>query len=468
MIDKTAATNKLPWLVIGDFNFILHDTEKFSTDPIDTSEEALFQNKIFDLDLIDLGFTGCPFTWSNKRRGHALTEQRLDRVLVIDDWLSLYPNTTITNMLAIGSDHHPVLLNSNPHWKNGKIPFKFFVPWMDHEDCKKIIAECRSKSLSGSSAFTIARRLKDIKLKIRVWNKDVYGNIKTNIEECKHYLNWLHNNYFKIDRGHALADARKQLKAWHDIEEKFWKTKSRGQLIKLGDQNTIYVHRATKNRIRRNKIDTIQDEKGDWITDYQEVKNCFTTHFSNMATAEPINISPEIINLIPTTITSADNNLLNRQPDHNEIKFILFSMASEKAPGPDRFPPNFFKTNWEIIGNEVFKMSLSRTLIYAEELGLIHGIKICKAAPSINHLLFADDCMIFCKANLPEAQNTMDILQIFGSSYGQLINYTKYGVFFSKNTNPSLIPLISTTMGVQILQLDDKYLGSPLSHIEAK
>ncbi|XP_026410080.1 uncharacterized protein LOC113305210 [Papaver somniferum] len=227
MLDQSAASNNFHLLVIGDFNFILHDTEKFSTHSIDANEASILNEKILNLDLIDLGFTGFPFTWSNKRKGHALTEQRLDGGLENDDWLAIYPNTTITNMLAIGSDHHPNLLKSNPHWKNGKIPFKFFGTWLDHADCRKIIADCWKKITPGSSAFTIAIKLKDIKLQIRVWNKEVYGNIKTNIDECKQYLYWIHTHYFREDRGHALADARKQLKNWQDIEEKFWKTKSR-------------------------------------------------------------------------------------------------------------------------------------------------------------------------------------------------------------------------------------------------
>ncbi|XP_026383419.1 uncharacterized protein LOC113278912 [Papaver somniferum] len=151
--------------------------------PIQYSTEAsLINSKILDLDLVDLGFTGCLFTWSNKRKGFALTEQRLDRGLATESWLLLYPNTTISSMLVIGSDHHPILLNSNPNWKNDNIPFKFFGPWLYHEDCKKIIEECWNKTHSGSNAYIIARRLKDIKLQIRVWNKEVYGNIKTNIE----------------------------------------------------------------------------------------------------------------------------------------------------------------------------------------------------------------------------------------------------------------------------------------------
>ncbi|XP_026400225.1 uncharacterized protein LOC113296103 [Papaver somniferum] len=199
----------------------------FSTQPIDVNEANLFSNKILELDLVDLGTTGCSFTWSNKRSGHTLTEQRLDRGLATESWLLLYPNTTISNMLAIGSDHHPILLNSNPSWQSGRISFKFFGPWLDHKDWRNIIAECWRRDLTGSSAYIIARKMKDIKLHLRVWNKEVYGNIKTNIDECKQHLSWLHNNYFRADRSEVVSLARKTLRDWHDIEESFWKTKSR-------------------------------------------------------------------------------------------------------------------------------------------------------------------------------------------------------------------------------------------------
>ncbi|XP_026384551.1 uncharacterized protein LOC113280112 [Papaver somniferum] len=106
--------------------------------------------------------------------------------------------------------------------------------------------------------------------------------------------------------------------------------------------------------------------------------------------------------------------------------------------------------------------ALSRTLSHAEDLGIISGVKICKNAPSINHLLFADDCMVFCKENPTEAKNLKDILNIFGDTSGQLINFSKSGIFFSKDTDPALMPHICNLLGVQALPLNDKYLGSLL------
>ena len=52
-----------------------------------------------------------------------------------------------------------------------------------------------------------------------------------------------------------------------------------------------------------------------------------------------------------------------------------------------------------ILGSEI----LSRLLLREENLGALHGIKIARMSPSISHLLFANDVMIFSEANTAEA-----------------------------------------------------------------
>ena len=53
---------------------------------------------------------------------------------------------------------------------------------------------------------------------------------------------------------------------------------------------------------------------------------------------------------------------------------------------------------------------LSVLLHEAEEQGRISGVKICQNAPSVSHLLFADDSMIFLKAKQEEVAALHEIL----------------------------------------------------------
>ena len=49
----------------------------------------------------------------------------------------------------------------------------------------------------------------------------------------------------------------------------------------------------------------------------------------------------------------------------------------------------------------------------AEMGGNLHGVSICRNAPKITNLLFADDSLIFSRASLAEISSTAKILQVY-------------------------------------------------------
>ena len=62
------------------------------------------------------------------------------------------------------------------------------------------------------------------------------------------------------------------------------------------------------------------------------------------------------------------------------------------------------------------------------------GIKVSPRSPWVNHLLFADDSLIFISASARSVQRLNDILAIYAASSGQAVNRDKSVVFFSPNT----------------------------------
>ena len=70
-------------------------------------------------------------------------------------------------------------------------------------------------------------------------------------------------------------------------------------------------------------------------------------------------------------------------------------------------------------------------LANAELEDRLHGVTICRRAPSILHLLFADDSLVFCRANREEVHMIMEILHLYASASGQCINLEKSSVFFA-------------------------------------
>jgi hypothetical protein len=93
--------------------------------------------------------------------------------------------------------------------------------------------------------------------------------------------------------------------------------------------------------------------------------------------------------------------------------------------------------------------------------GDLHGVKICRGAPTVSHLLFADDCFIFCRSNLSETRKLMEILKTYENASGQEINLSKSEIFFSRNISQAAQKDLSELMGVRHVMGTGTYLGVP-------
>jgi hypothetical protein len=93
--------------------------------------------------------------------------------------------------------------------------------------------------------------------------------------------------------------------------------------------------------------------------------------------------------------------------------------------------------------------------------GDLHGVQICRGAPVVSHLVFADDCFLFCRSTIDEANHLMSNLQIYEEATGQEINLTKSEVFFSRNLSIAAQEDLARIMGVRNVLGTGNYLGLP-------
>ena len=104
---------------------------------------------------------------------------------------------------------------------------------------------------------------------------------------------------------------------------------------------------------------------------------------------------------------------------------------------------------------------LSYLLDQTTRTGRLHRHRICRGAPVISHLLFADETMIFCQADESQADEVKDILSKYEDASGQQINFHKSQVVFSKGTPQARRDNIPLQLDIREVLAHDKYLGLP-------
>lgn len=105
--------------------------------------------------------------------------------------------------------------------------------------------------------------------------------------------------------------------------------------------------------------------------------------------------------------------------------------------------------------------ALIHLLEQAKRENKVEGIQFNNAGPSINHILFADDTLLMCKANKEECEAILLCLSKYERLSGQMINLDKLAITFGINVNPEIKNWVKMRSGIKTEGGTWKYLGLP-------
>jgi hypothetical protein len=105
---------------------------------------------------------------------------------------------------------------------------------------------------------------------------------------------------------------------------------------------------------------------------------------------------------------------------------------------------------------------LSKLIQHEIENPVLQELKICRTNPGISHLQFADDSLLFFKADNQQALMIKKVLMNYEKATGQLLNTEKCSILLGKNCDEKMGEDISKILNVTETGFKEKYLGLPV------
>ncbi|XP_027171424.1 uncharacterized protein LOC113770989 [Coffea eugenioides] len=291
-------------IFLGDFNVITSAKEKQGGWPFRFVEVESFLNFTEEAALTDLGFSGPKFTWCNNRRGRARIWKCLDRALVNQMWLDLAVNTSVTHLLRVASDHSPLLVT------------------------------CSFAIGSGPPSFRFLEAVKDA---LRLWNKEVFGNVFDCVREREERVLSLEGSLETnpIEEGERLlTQVQCDLKAALLQEARYWRQKTCVRWLKEGDANIRFFHAQFKQRCVHSYIHRIKDMNDIWVDDRSQIESMAIEYFSEILVQQAqVPVDHSLLDIIPSVVSEQDNETLQQLPTEDEIQRVVFQLNGDNCSG---------------------------------------------------------------------------------------------------------------------------------------
>ncbi|KAL0012521.1 hypothetical protein SO802_007629 [Lithocarpus litseifolius] len=433
-LKNAADLHEKPWIIAGDFNEVLADGDKFGGRAVNSNRSLLFKDCLDYCNMIDMGFTGPRFTWTNRCNINALVQERIDRFFANPSWCAAHPDARVTHLTRCVSDHCPVLLESN--LSNGirlPRPFKFQTFWLSDLSFPGIV----SKAWGFSRPLQVA--IDCFSKKASDWNKHHFGNIFGRKKRVLARLNGIQRALAE-NPSHSLVEMEKSLhKELNDIlcqEEELWVQKSRiNRLIEgrdCGLSNLIkplvrmdsmrgfskaFVpgRRSVDNAIVvQELIHTISNKKGrgrymaikvDLEKAYDKIELSFIREVFINA-----NLLHNLVNLIMSCVSSISTSILF---NGGNVEPIFPSRGIRQG---DPLSPYLFILCMEVLGHLIEDKCSKKRWV---------PVKSSQSGMAFSHLFFTDDLVLFAKADHVNCSTIRDVLDDFCGRSGQSISESR-------------------------------------------
>jgi len=152
-------------------------------------------------------------------------------------------------------DHHPLVLSISNNVDVKRTPsFRFFKMWFQNLDLFSLVKESWVGPASGCPMLVLQRKRQRLKVVLKAWNNNNFGNVHSAVTGNQKKLTDIHNliassSNFVISS--LLAQDKivmDDLNMALDCQAIFWKEKAKMNWFMVGDRNTTFFHSVVKKK----------------------------------------------------------------------------------------------------------------------------------------------------------------------------------------------------------------------------
>ncbi|WMV54733.1 hypothetical protein MTR67_048118 [Solanum verrucosum] len=147
------------WLIMGDFNTILHIEDRSNGAPVKEAEIRDFNKFLVETGMMEMKAVGRDYTWTNEH-----VYSRIDRAIVNAHWIQKWAHMEANIMDPRCSDHSPLCVALFTIEKKNNRPFRFLNCLATHREFFHVVQRGWNEPAYGASMNRSWMKLKYVKM----------------------------------------------------------------------------------------------------------------------------------------------------------------------------------------------------------------------------------------------------------------------------------------------------------------